>query len=48
MFAKLLPRCATTKFGLVSFEERSLDGRALEIEWLGFKLLLAIGRLPRA
>lgn len=40
------PRCSTGTFGLVSFRERSFVGRAIELEWLGFKLLIAAGRLP--
>lgn len=41
------PRWALSQFSLVSFADRSFDGRSLELEWLGFKLLIAIGRLPK-
>ena len=41
------PAWSVTRFSLATFEERSVEGRGFELEWLGFKLLIAVGRLPQ-
>lgn len=41
------PRWASGKFGLVSFADCSFEGQSFELEWLGLKLLVAIGRMPK-